>query len=58
MFVSIADFSQAEVIEAISPYFQSIEPLTEITTQRGEATTETVYLYRANTLLQPYPYPY
>ncbi|MEL6777658.1 MAG: glycosyltransferase family 39 protein [Cyanobacteria bacterium J06597_16] len=58
LFVSIADFSQAEVIEAISPYFQSIEPLTEITTQRGEAITETVYLYRANTLLQPYPYPY
>ncbi|MGB7248131.1 MAG: glycosyltransferase family 39 protein [Phormidesmis sp.] len=58
VFVSLADFSQSAVLAAIAPYFQSITPITEITTQRGGSITETFYLYRANNLIEPYPYPY
>lgn len=58
LFVSIADFSQPEEISAIAPYFESITPITTLTIQRGQVTTETFYLYRAHNLTQPYPYPY
>lgn len=58
LFFSIADFSQAEVVEAIAPYFQSITLLTTLETKRGNATTETFYIYQARNLLKPYLYPY
>ncbi|MGB3300013.1 MAG: glycosyltransferase family 39 protein [Phormidesmis sp.] len=58
LFVSLADFEQKQVIEAIAPYFQSIRPLSPVTIQRGSTTTETFYLYKADTLIKPYKYPY
>lgn len=58
LFVSIADFDQAKSLAAIAPYFESITPVTALTTQRGQAVTETFYLYRAHRLIKPYPYPY
>lgn len=39
-------------------YFQSVTPLTQLTTQRGGAVTETFFIYRADRLIWPYPYPY
>jgi len=58
LFISIADFEQAQRLEAIAPYFEAITPLMTLTTQRGQAVTETFYLYRAHNLIKPYRYPY
>ena len=58
LFISLADFDQKEIVETLAPYFQSITPLTTLTTQRGNATTETFYLYKAHRLIKPYGFPY
>ncbi|MEM9088993.1 MAG: glycosyltransferase family 39 protein [Cyanobacteria bacterium P01_F01_bin.53] len=58
LFISIADFSQPEIVSEIEPYFQSVTPLTTLTTKRGRAITETFYIYQADTLIQRYPFPY
>lgn len=58
LFVSIADFSQVAAVAAITPYFQAVTPLMQLTTQRGGTKTETFYLYRAHRLIRPYLYPY
>ena len=58
LLVSLAHFDQKKIIEALAPYFESITPLTTVTTQRGSATTETFYLYEAHKLIKPYIYPY
>lgn len=58
LLISFADVSQSEVLSEISPYFESVTPLTELSTLRGNEPTETFYLYQASNLLKPYPYPY
>lgn len=58
LFISIADFSQEAAVAALAPYFQSVTPMTQLTTQRGGAITKTFYLYRAHRLIRPYVYPY
>ena len=39
-------------------FFQSVAPLLQLKTQRGSATTQTFFIYRAHALTRPYPYPY
>ena len=39
-------------------YFESLEEIDTISLERGGAVTETFHIYRANTLLKPYVYPY
>ncbi len=39
-------------------YFQSISPIGEISLQRGGETVEVFKVFRARTLLKPYPRPY
>jgi len=58
LFVSIEGLGQREEMEAIAPYFQSISLITTIATHRGGEVSETFYLYSAQNLLKPYPYPY
>ncbi len=58
LFISFARSSQAEMVSALAPYFQSVTPLTELSIQRGGVITETFYVYRAKRLIHPYPYPY
>ncbi|WP_008312704.1 ArnT family glycosyltransferase [Leptolyngbya sp. PCC 6406] len=41
-----------------NPFFEGLEPLGELTLTRGGAPTETLLIYRALTLTQPYSYPY
>lgn len=49
---------QTEMLGRLSPYFESIKLIDEISTLRGDEPTETFYLYQATNLLKPYPYPY
>lgn len=58
LFISLDRASRIEEVEVIAPYFAAITPLTQIATQRGGETSETFYLYKAENLLRPYPYPY
>ncbi len=45
-------------VQDYAPYFQSIQPVGTIPLQRGGAIVETLQVYQANTLLQPFPRPY
>ena len=58
LLMSIASLQQNEVLREISPYFESVTPLTQLSNLRGGEPTETFYLYRAKKLLKAYPYPY
>ncbi|MGC1306124.1 MAG: glycosyltransferase family 39 protein [Phormidesmis sp.] len=58
LIISLSDFSQSSLSDSTGPYFRSITPITKITTQRGQAVTETFYLYSAKTLIRAYVYPY
>lgn len=58
LMISLKDFSQPKTSESGTSYFRSVTPLLQLKTQRGSATTQTFFIYRANHLLRPYPYPY
>ncbi|MEO0647806.1 MAG: glycosyltransferase family 39 protein [Cyanobacteria bacterium J06650_10] len=58
LLISLADISQNEFLSEMTPYFETITPLTEIATKRGGEDSEIFYLYQAESLLKPYPYPY
>ncbi|MEO0455002.1 MAG: glycosyltransferase family 39 protein [Cyanobacteria bacterium P01_A01_bin.114] len=58
LFISIADFDQAELQREYQPYFSQFERLDEIALKRSGAITETVYIYRVGQLEVAYPYPY
>ncbi|MGB3291882.1 MAG: glycosyltransferase family 39 protein [Phormidesmis sp.] len=53
LLISLTDSQQA-----IAPYFQSVTPLLQLTTRRGNVTTQTFFIYRADKLIRPYRYPY
>jgi len=58
LFLSLADFDQSVVVDEIFPYFQSVTLIDTVDIKRGNAVTETFYLYRAHRMIKPYPYPY
>lgn len=58
LFISIADFSQAETVEIYRPYFETFEEIAQVTTWRGGAASEVFYFYRAANLIKSYQYPY
>ncbi|MBE9077611.1 glycosyltransferase family 39 protein [Romeria aff. gracilis LEGE 07310] len=58
IFISIADFSQAETIETYQPYFETFKEIAQVKTRRGGAVSEVFYLYRAANLVKAYEYPY
>ncbi|MBT9312300.1 ArnT family glycosyltransferase [Leptothoe kymatousa] len=58
LFLTIADYSQAEIRATYAPYFEKFDLIDSITTQRANATTETFYLYDLGNVIQAYEYPY
>ncbi|MBE7382585.1 MAG: glycosyltransferase family 39 protein [Leptolyngbya sp. SIO1E4] len=60
LYVTLASLhpDQNELVAEFQPYFQTVEPLQEIPLTRGGVVTETVLLYRATEMQQPYVYPY
>lgn len=46
------------LVAEFQPYFQTLSFMQEVPLRRGGAITETVLVYRANTMQQPYRYPY
>ena len=49
---------EADNLATYREYFQSILPIGEISLQRGGETVEVFKVFRARTLLKPYPRPY
>ncbi|MGB3136880.1 MAG: 4-amino-4-deoxy-L-arabinose transferase, partial [Nodosilinea sp.] len=47
-----------EIVDGYRPLFDSIEPLATVPLRRGGEVTETIHVYRASSLKQPYEYPY
>ena len=58
LLISLDGEARMEEVDAIAPYFETITPLTKITTRRGGEVSETFYLYKAENLRRPYLYPY
>ncbi|NEP16485.1 MAG: glycosyltransferase family 39 protein [Leptolyngbya sp. SIO4C1] len=58
LFLSIADFDQAQIQAEYQPYFSQFTLIDAIALERGGATTETVFVYSVGQLVAPYPYPY
>jgi len=58
LLMSFSGVPQSEVVDQMSPYFESITLLAELSTLRGGEPSETFSLYQAKTLLTPYAYPY
>lgn len=60
LYVTLASLhrDEAALVEEFQPYFQTLEPIGEIPLTRGGTPTETVLVYRATNMQQPYPYPY
>ncbi|MEO1095285.1 MAG: glycosyltransferase family 39 protein [Cyanobacteria bacterium J06638_28] len=46
------------LVAEFQPYFQTLSFIQEVPLQRGGAVTETLLVYRADTMQQPYRYPY
>ena len=49
---------RAELVNEFEPYFAGLEAIGEISLTRGGTETETVLVYQASDLQQPYAYPY
>ncbi|MGF1521539.1 MAG: ArnT family glycosyltransferase [Leptolyngbyaceae cyanobacterium] len=49
---------RALLVAEFHPFFEVIEPVQEIQLTRAGAVTDTVLVYRATTMQQPYSYPY
>ena len=47
-----------EITDGYRDYFESLEEIETVSLERGGAVTETFHIYRAQTLLKPYVYPY
>jgi hypothetical protein len=47
-----------EILARYTPLFESIEPLTTVSLQRGGEVTETFHIFRANGFKEIYQYPY
>lgn len=60
IYVTLASLhpNRTALINEFRPFFQELEPLQEIPLTRGGAVTETVLVYRASVMQQPYHYPY
>ncbi|MEL6602755.1 MAG: glycosyltransferase family 39 protein [Cyanobacteria bacterium J06614_10] len=57
LFITLENDAQT-ALNSLSPYFESIVPMSKIATQRGGEASNTVCLYEAKNLIKPYPYPY
>jgi 4-amino-4-deoxy-L-arabinose transferase-like glycosyltransferase len=59
VFVTLASFHpETDPAAPVRPWFETVEPLGEVTLTRGGAATETLLFYQVESLQQPYPYPY
>lgn len=59
VYITIERFvDDSTIIEAYKPLFESIEPLTTLSLQRGGEVTETFHIFKARDFLETYTYPY
>ncbi|WP_081972655.1 ArnT family glycosyltransferase [Leptolyngbya sp. KIOST-1] len=59
LYMTLDRFTETDdILDGYRPLFDSIEPLGTLPLRRGGAITEIIHIYRANNLLQAYPYPY
>lgn len=59
IYMTLQQFAeQPEVTDRYREYFDSIEEIGTVSTERGGAVTETIHLYRAQNFKRPYIYPY
>jgi 4-amino-4-deoxy-L-arabinose transferase-like glycosyltransferase len=59
LYITLARFvDDPTILEAYEPLFDSIEPLTSLSLERGGEVTETFYLFKARHFQEPYEYPY
>ncbi len=59
LYITIERFiDEADVLAAYIPLFDSLEPLTTISLERGGEITETFHILRANGFRHTYQYPY
>lgn len=60
LYVTLASLhaDPARLVAEFQPYFAALAPLTSVPLTRGGVVSETVLIYQAMGLKQPYPYPY
>ncbi|MGD1859072.1 MAG: ArnT family glycosyltransferase [Leptolyngbyaceae cyanobacterium] len=60
LYITLASLhpNRSELVSEFQPYFQNLAAIAEVPLTRGGATAETVLVYRASNLQQPYAYPY
>ncbi len=59
LYLTLDRFAQdGAIVDSYRPLFDSIEPLGTVPLRRGGEVTETIHVYRARNLRQPYRYPY
>jgi hypothetical protein len=59
LYMTLDRFAQNDaILDGYRSLFDSIEPLATVPLRRGGEVTETIHVYRANTLRQAYQYPY
>jgi hypothetical protein len=59
LYITIARFvDEPTILDGYAPLFDSIEPLTTISLERGGEVTETFYLFTARNFRATYEYPY
>ena len=59
LYITLARFvDDPAILEAYEPLFDSIEPLTTLSLERGGEVTETFYIFNARGFQETYEYPY
>jgi hypothetical protein len=60
LYVTLASLhpDREELVNEFEPYFEDLEAIAEIPLTRGGTETETVLVYQASDMQQPYAYPY